>query len=86
MLKLNGPVDSVVPESNAKTLVLLYKLDKIRNHIESRIEVVDPITKSELQFILNMIHKFEVVPENYKLTKPLVPESNIHMEDTNNEA
>lgn len=86
MLNSSGPVDLAVQENNAKTLVLLYKLDKIRNHIENRMEVVDPMTRSELQFILNMIHKFEDVPEDYKIMKPLVPEGNIKMEDTVNEA
>lgn len=87
MLNSNDLVDSAVPENSAKTLVLLYKLDKIRNHIENRLEVVDPLTRSELEFILNMIHKFEEVPENFKTSKPLVPESNItKMEDTIDEA
>lgn len=75
MLMSTEPAVGAVQETNAKVLVLLYKLDKIRAHINNRLDVVDPVTKSELEFILNMIEKFEDVPKGYKLDKPLVPET-----------
>ena len=61
-------------QASSEVRVLTYKLDKIRNHIQNRLEVVDDITKCELEFILNMISEFEVVPASYDLLSPIVPE------------
>jgi len=56
----------------ADNKILLYKLNKIRNHIESRSKIVDVVTKNELAVILDMISQFEVVPNDWTLDKPLV--------------
>lgn len=72
-------------QASSEVRVLTYKLDKIRTHIQNRLDVVDDITKSELEFILNMISKFEVVPADYELLSPIVPESNIPKGDTTND-
>ena len=69
-------------QASSEVRVLTYKLDKIRTHIQNRLDVVDDITKSELEFILNLISKFEVVPADYELLSPIVPESNIPKEYT----
>lgn len=45
--------------------MLLYKLDMIQQHIKQRLDVVDPVTKSELEFVLNMSRRYEDVPGNY---------------------
>ena len=58
----------------ADNKILLYKLNKIRNHIESRSKIVDVVTKNELAVILDMISQFEVVPNDWTLDKPLVIE------------
>ena len=59
-------------QSEAEKKVLEYKLDKIRNFIESRLNIVDSITKNELNIILDMIKQYEQVPNNFKLEKPIV--------------
>lgn len=58
--------------SIAESKILSYKLDKIRNHINSRIPYVDPVVKTELNVILDIIKAYEFVPQNWELTKPLV--------------
>lgn len=58
MIQTNGNDD-------ARILVLLYKLDMIQQHINQRLEVVDPVTRSELEFVLNMLRRYEDVPGNY---------------------
>lgn len=69
-------------QSEAENKVLEYKLDKIRNFIESRLNIVDSITKNELNIILDMIKQYEQVPNNFKLEKPIV--DNIPEEDFDN--
>lgn len=66
---------------NAEAKVLYYKLDRIRNHIESRIDSgIDAITSAELVYILDMISAYETVPAEWELEKPLVPINNIPKE------
>lgn len=57
---------------NAEAVVLSYKLDRIRSHIERRLSVVDDITSSELKYVLKMISDFETVPAEWQLQKPFV--------------
>ena len=59
-------------QSFAETKVLEFKLDKIRTRLEERIKIADPITKAELQYLLDMISVYEIVPPNWILEKPLV--------------
>ena len=65
----------------AENRVLLYKLDKLRNHINSRIPLVNPQTKGEMEFMLKMIERFEDVPVSWELTEPIVPDKNKQMEE-----
>lgn len=58
--------------SIAESKILAYKLDKIRKYVEERIPYVDPIVKTELNVISDMIRKYEYVPNGWELTKPLV--------------
>lgn len=64
---------NILQQCQAESVILSYKLDKIRNYIESRIKIVDPIAKNELSVILNMISEFETVPAGWSLETPLVP-------------
>lgn len=66
-------MNNVLMQSQAELKILEFKLDKIRKRLEERISIVDPVTKQELQVILNMIEEFEEVPINWTLQKPLVP-------------
>ena len=43
-------------QASSEVRVLTYKLDKIRTHIQNRLDVVDDITKSELEFILIILY------------------------------
>lgn len=56
----------------AEVRVLEYKLDKIRTFINNRKNIVDPIVKGELENILLLISKYELVPADWTLNTPLV--------------
>lgn len=56
----------------AEIRVLEFKLDSIRTFINRRKEIVDPIVKSELENILELISKYEIVPADWNLNTPLV--------------
>nr|DAW34215.1 MAG TPA: hypothetical protein [Caudoviricetes sp.] len=56
----------------AELKVLEYKLDKIRLFINTRKNIVDPIVRGELENILLLISKYEIVPADWKLETPLV--------------
>lgn len=64
----------------AEIRVLEFKLDNIRTFINRRKEIVDPIVKSELENILELISKYETVPAYWNLNTPLVTNLN-DMED-----
>ena len=51
-----------------------FKLDKIRTRLEERIKIADPITKAELQYVLDMISTYEIVPAGWTLATPFVTE------------
>lgn len=63
--------DSLI-QANAKTKILEYKIDKIRTYILNKIDYVEPITKCEFKILLNKINEYELVPDNWELTNPLV--------------
>lgn len=65
-------MNSILMQSQAETRVLEFKLDKIRTRLEERIKIVDPITKIELQYVLDMISVYEIVPAGWTLDKPFV--------------
>lgn len=67
-------MNSMLMQSQAETKVLEFKLNKIRTRLEERIKIVDPITKVELQYILDMISTYETVPAGWNLEKPFVIE------------
>lgn len=67
----------------AQVKILEFKLDSIRKYAKSRSNIVDPITKVELENILALISKFETIPHDWTLKDPLVPSSNIE-EDIKN--
>lgn len=67
-------MNSILMQSQAETKVLEYKLDKIRTRLEERIKIADPITKAELQYILDMISTYETVPAGWSLNIPFVTE------------
>lgn len=73
--------DSLIQITGEKK-ILEYKLDKIRNFIESRINIVDSVTKNELNVILNMIKQYEHVDSTFELSKPLI--ENIPEEEFDN--
>lgn len=56
----------------ASLKVLEFKLERIRSHIESRLQVAEGPTAVELKRILQMIGEFEAVPAGWSLSKPLV--------------
>lgn len=56
----------------AEVEILKYKLDRIRSHIERRLSVVDDAEAVELNYVLNMIKDYEVVPAGWRLERPLV--------------
>ena len=67
----------------AELKVLEYKLDKIRLFINTRKNIVDPIVRGELENILLLISKYEIVPADWTLETPLV--TNLEdMEDNEN--
>lgn len=58
---------------NAQKIILEFKLNKIRDHIRNRLSMIeDVVVKNELQCVLNMIEKFEIVPSDWNLTEPIV--------------
>ena len=63
--------DSII-QLAAENKILAYKLDKIRNYIHNRMEMVDPITKNELNIILTFISNYEHVDTDWTLTNALV--------------
>ena len=67
-------MNSMLMQSQAETKVLEFKLDKIRTRLEERIKIVDPVTKVELQYVLDMISIYEMVPAGWNLEKPFVTE------------
>lgn len=71
-------MSDVLMQSQAETKVLEYKLNRIREKLESRVNIVDPVTKVELQVILAMIEEYEVVPAGWNLERPFVP---VHEKD-----
>lgn len=57
----------------AEKKVLEFKLDTIRNYINSRLSTIsDPIVSNELKSILSLIGKYETVPPNWELSTPIV--------------
>ena len=69
-------MNNVLMQNQAERTVLEFKLNNIRTRLEERIKIADPITKAELQYILNMISKYEIVPAGWTLEKPFVMEVN----------
>lgn len=67
-------MNNILMQTQAETTVLEFKLDKIRTRLEERIKIADPITKAELQYVLDMISKYEIVPVGWNLEKPFVTE------------
>ncbi len=67
-------MNNILMQSQAETKVLEYKLDKIRTRLEERIKIADPITKAELQYVLDMISTYEIVPAGWSLNTPFVTE------------
>lgn len=53
-------------------LVLLHKLEAIKDHILKRQEVVSGQAKGELDFILGLISREEIVPHDWAVTADLV--------------
>ena len=64
----------------AEIRVLEFKLDNIRTFINRRKEIVDSIVRNELENILKLISKYEVVPANWNLDIPFVS----NLKDTEN--
>lgn len=67
-------MNNVLMQSQAEKTVLEFKLDRIRTRLEERVKIADPITKAELQYVLDMISVYEIVPVNWSLEKPFVTE------------
>ena len=68
----------MVTKMSAQVQVLTFKLDCIRQHIERRMSVVDAVTQSELQYILDMIQRYEHVPASWSLDRPIVRKESAH--------
>ena len=56
----------------ATKTVLEYKLQRIKDHINQRLQVAEGATAVELKMILKMIGEFEEVPAGWQLKAPLV--------------
>ena len=67
-------MNELLMKHQAEVKVLEFKLNRIRQRLEERIKIVDPITKVELQYVLDMISTYEQVPVNWILEKPFVTE------------
>ena len=67
-------MNDILMQSQAETTVLEFKLDRIRTRLEERIKIADPITKAELQYVLDMISTYEIVPVGWVLKRPFVTE------------
>lgn len=65
-------MNDVLRQSQAESIILSYKLDKIRKHTNQRLSIVEPVTANELKTILNLISTFENVPANWSLEEPFV--------------
>lgn len=69
-------MNNVLMQQQAEVKILEYKLDRIRKHLNNRINIVDPVTKAELSAILGIICEYEIVPAGWNLETPLVPIQN----------
>jgi hypothetical protein len=67
-------MNNLLMQCQAEIKVLEFKLDKIRTRLEERIKIADPITKAELQYVLDMISTYETVPYDWTLNTPFVTE------------
>lgn len=65
-------MSDMIQEYQAEALILAYKLNKIKQYINSRIKTVDPITRNEYNVILNIIKKYDYVNADWTLDEPLV--------------
>lgn len=70
-------------QTGAEKTVLEYKLNRIREYIDNRKNIVDPITKVEFEIILNMIAAYEEVPNKWTLDVPLVNKLPENLEEEN---
>lgn len=70
-------------QTGAEKTVLEYKLNRIREYIDNRKNIVDPITKVEFEIILNMIATYEEVPNEWTLDVPLVNKLPENLEEEN---
>lgn len=69
-------MSEILQQAQAESIILSYKLDKIRKHINNRLINADPIVKNELLMIQSLISQYETVPSNWKLETPIVEISN----------
>ena len=65
-------MNDLLMQNQAEVKVLEFKLNRIRQRIEERLPIADPISKAELRYILHMISEFETVPAGWNLEKPFV--------------
>ena len=65
---------NMIASLTANLRVLEFKLQRIKDHLEARLQVADGVTAVELKRILQMISEFEIVPAGWQLSKPLVSE------------
>lgn len=70
-------------QTGAEKIVLEYKLNKIREYINGRKNIVDPITKIEFEILLKMIDTYEEVPIGWTLETPLVSDLPENLEEEN---
>jgi len=49
----------------AESKILLFKLTSIKKHIIKRLTSVDPTMQADLKVILNMIDKYETIPNDW---------------------
>ena len=61
-------------ELMATVKILTFKLCRIRDHIERRLEIAEGDTAAELQYVLSMIAEYEQVPCGWQSDRPLVAE------------
>ena len=67
----------------AENKVLLYKLERILNHIDNRLQLVDPITKNELKSIRNIVTTYETVPSDWSMSSKFADEYQLGTEKEN---
>lgn len=65
-------MSEILQQAQAESIILSYKLDKIRKHINNRLINADPIVKNELLMIQSLISQYETVPSNWKLETSIV--------------